>query len=163
MRRRIASGRDGTSDCCARNWSILRTASGCRRTPINSSVASGLCFRVFTLSRVDAFNGSEITQANWLAKAAGGRIHSDAAAKLPCRNPFTRPAKLCPLTPRPGLAATALGGGFSATHAAENGIECRNVIASIGNVDARDIFPSVFTGSAFTNYAITFPQIINLR
>ena len=57
----------------------------------------------------------------------------------------------------------SFGGGFSATHAAENGIERRNVIASIGNVGARNIFPSVFTGSAFTNYAITFPQIINLR
>ena len=55
----------------------------------------------------------------------------------------------------------SFGGGFSATLAAEDGIERRNVIASVGTVDEGNIFPSVFNSSAFTNYAITFPQIIN--
>jgi hypothetical protein len=53
------------------------------------------------------------------------------------------------------------GGGLSATLAAEDGMERRNVIASVSNVDKGNIFPSVFTGSAFTNFAITFPGSIN--
>ena len=55
----------------------------------------------------------------------------------------------------------AFGNGFSATLSIEDGIERRNVVASVGTVDAGNIFPSVFTGPAFANYAITFPGIIN--
>ncbi|MBV9568988.1 MAG: porin [Hyphomicrobiales bacterium] len=53
------------------------------------------------------------------------------------------------------------GNGFSATLAIEDGIERRNVIAGVGTVAAGNIFPSVFAGPAFANYAITFPQAIN--
>ena len=53
------------------------------------------------------------------------------------------------------------GNGFSATLSIEDGIERRNVVASVGTVDAGNIFPSVFTGPAFANYAITFSGIIN--
>ena len=61
-----------------------------------------------------------------------------------------------------GLAYTyTFGNGFSATLAIEDGIERRNVVASVGTVAAGNIFPSVFSGAAFNNYAITFPQITN--
>jgi len=61
-----------------------------------------------------------------------------------------------------GLAYTyTFGNGFSATLAVEDGIERRNVVGSVGTVAAGNIFPSVFTGPAFANYAITFPGIIN--
>jgi hypothetical protein len=53
------------------------------------------------------------------------------------------------------------GNGFSATLAIEDGIERRNVVASVGTVAAGNIFPSVFSGPEFANYAITFPGIIN--
>lgn len=53
------------------------------------------------------------------------------------------------------------GNGFSATLSVEDGIERRNVVASVGTVAAGNIFPSVFSGAAFNNYAITFPQIVN--
>jgi hypothetical protein len=61
-----------------------------------------------------------------------------------------------------GVAYTyTFGNGFSATLAVEDGIERRNVVAGVGTVAAGNIFPSVFAGPAFNNYAITFPQIIN--
>ncbi|MBV8767063.1 MAG: porin [Hyphomicrobiales bacterium] len=61
-----------------------------------------------------------------------------------------------------GVAYTyTFGNGFSATLAIEDGIERRNVVASTGTVAAGNIFPSVFTGAAFNNYAITFPAAIN--
>ncbi|MBV8428072.1 MAG: porin [Hyphomicrobiales bacterium] len=61
-----------------------------------------------------------------------------------------------------GVAYTyTFGNGFSATLAVEDGIERRNVVASTGTVAAGNIFPSVFTGAAFNNYAITFPAAIN--
>src|SRR5580700_10662427 len=44
------------------------------------------------------------------------------------------------------------GNGFSATLAIEDGIERRNVVASVGTVAAGNIFPSVFSGAAFNNY-----------
>ena len=53
------------------------------------------------------------------------------------------------------------GNGFSATLSIEDGIERRNVVASVGTVAAGNIFPSVFSGPEFANYAITFPRIIN--
>ncbi|MBV9111935.1 MAG: porin [Hyphomicrobiales bacterium] len=53
------------------------------------------------------------------------------------------------------------GNGFSATLAIEDGIERRNVIASVGPVAGGAIFPTDFGSAAFTNYAITFPGFIN--
>jgi len=53
------------------------------------------------------------------------------------------------------------GNGFSATLAIEDGIERRNVIASVGPVGSGNIFPTDFGSAAFTNYAITFPGAIN--
>jgi Porin subfamily len=61
-----------------------------------------------------------------------------------------------------GLAYTyAFGNGFSATLALEDGIERRNVIGSVGTVAQGAIFPSVFTGGAFNNFALAFPAIGN--
>ncbi len=61
-----------------------------------------------------------------------------------------------------GLAYTyTFGNGFSATLAIEDGIERRNVVASVGTVAEGNIFPSVFASAAFANYAITFPAIAN--
>jgi hypothetical protein len=61
-----------------------------------------------------------------------------------------------------GLAYTyTFGNGFSATLAIEDGIERRNVVASVGTVAGGNIFPSSFVGPAFANYAITFPALAN--
>jgi hypothetical protein len=61
-----------------------------------------------------------------------------------------------------GIAYTyTFGSGFSATLALEDGSERRNIVANVGTVAQGAIFPSVFTGAAFNNYAITFPQIVN--
>jgi hypothetical protein len=57
-----------------------------------------------------------------------------------------------------GLAYTyTFGNGFSATLAIEDASERRNVVASVGSVAGGNIFPSVFSGPAFANYALTFP------
>jgi hypothetical protein len=61
-----------------------------------------------------------------------------------------------------GLAYTyTFGNGWSATLAIEDGSERRNVVASTGTVGQGNIFPSVFSGFAFNNYALLFPQVVN--
>jgi hypothetical protein len=56
-----------------------------------------------------------------------------------------------------GLAYTyAFGNGFSATLSAEDGIERRNVIASVGSTAAGAIFANVGS-AAFTNFSLAFP------
>ena len=75
-----------------------------------------------------------------------GRSHrSPSSTSMPITTTIT--AWAVRTSRREALAYTyTFGNGFSATLAIEDGIERRNVVASVGTVAAGNIFPSVFCG-----------------